>query len=685
MNKSLKKAIMKRTQLANKYHKHSNEENLKKIKKQNNFVNRLYKREKKTFYQKLSLNDLQDNKKFWKNMKPLLSDKNKGDHRITLVKGNDIVSEDKEIAADFSNFFSNAVKNLHIPEIEVSNVDHLTDLVDISIGKHKNHPSVLKIKEVIGNINTTFEFHRISEEEVIAEFKSLETGKSTTFNHIPGNILKDNVDIYYEKVTKIINDNIENNNFPDTLKLADVNPIFKKDHRTNVENYRPVSVLTYTSKIFERILQNQILEQMNGHLSKNLCGYRKGFSTQHALISMTERIRKSLDEKGFSASVLMDLSKAFDCMDHELLLAKLDAYGYSKGAIKMIHSYLNNRWQRVKIHHSFSPWEELLLGVPQGSVLGPILFNIFLNDLLWFINKGEVCNYADDTTLYGSNKDLNILLNNLELDCSNAIKWFKMNSMRLNPDKCKLIVFGQKDHPVTVKVGEFVIKEQNEVELLGVIIDNKLTFWKHLKGKIKKANRKLAVIKRNQSYLQYQQKKAVLSSFVHSQLAHAPLVWMFHTKDLNHRINKIQERALRLLYNDEGSNFSELLQKDGSFTIHERNIQILLIEMFKAKNKLEPSLLREIFQESDYKGPELRSSKCFLRPSVRTQKYGVRSLQNLGVILWNQLPKNIQEEDTLNKFKSYVKKWRPIKCPCDLCGTYLRGLGKINLCNCNNC
>ena len=146
-------------------------------------------------------------------------------------------------------------------------------------------------------------------------------------------------------------------------------------------------------------------------------------------------------------------------------------------------------------------------GGAQGSVLGPILFNIFLNDLLWFINKGEVCNYADDTTLYGSNKDLNILLNNLELDCSNAIKWFKMNSMRLNPDKCKLIVFGQKDHPVTVKVGEFVIKEQNEVELLGVIIDNKLTFWKHLKGKIKKANRKLAVIKRNQSYLQYQQKK----------------------------------------------------------------------------------------------------------------------------------------------------------------------------------
>ena len=174
----------------------------------------------------------------------------------------------------------------------------------------------------------------------------------------------------------------------------------------------------------------------------------------------------------------------------------------------------------------------------------------------------------------------------------------------------------------------------------------------------------------------------MLSSFVHSQLAYCPLVWMFHNQDLNHRINKIQERALRLLYNDEESNFSELLHKNGLFTVHERNIQVLLVEMFKAKNKLEPSLLRDIFQENVYTGPVLRGSKCFLRPSVRTHRYGVRSLQNLGVILWNQLPKNIQEEETLNKFKIFIKKWRPYKGPCGLCGTYLRDLGKVNMCTC---
>ena len=159
--------------------------------------------------------------------------------------------------------------------------------------------------------------------------------------------------------------------FPNNLKLANVTPVFKKEDASLLKNYRPVSVLPVVSKIYERIMQKQILEYIDKHLSPHLCGYRKGYSTQTALISMLEKWKLSIDNKGFAGGVLMDLSKAFDTINHQLLLAKLHAYGFSKQALAIVCSYLSNRKQRIKINNVFSSWKDLILGVPQGSVLGP--------------------------------------------------------------------------------------------------------------------------------------------------------------------------------------------------------------------------------------------------------------------------------------------------------------------------
>ena len=418
---------MKKTQLANKRHKTNDEEDFRLYKMQKNFVNRECKRAKKNYFNDLDVKCLQDNKKFWKTVGNEFSDKTKGNHKITLVKGNNIISNDDEVAKEFDNVFTNAVNKLDIPQIQINEVEDIYDVVDTAILKYKDHPSILKIIENMPITSQEFEFQPVSEPYILKEIKGLKSGKASLFKHIPGKILKENADLLYKKMTDLINTNLENNSFPDSLKLADVNPVHKKDVRINPENYRPISVLTSTSKVFERVLHDQINSKMKGVLSSKLCGYRKGFGSQHALISMIEQWRKSLDKKGYAGGVLMDLSKAFDCMNHELLLAKLYAYGFGKNSIKTIHSYLKNRWQRVKINHSFSQWTELLLGVHQGSVLGPLLFNIYLNDLIWFIENGEVCNYADDTTPYSCNEDLNILKSNLEGDCLNAIEWLKNN------------------------------------------------------------------------------------------------------------------------------------------------------------------------------------------------------------------------------------------------------------------
>jgi len=684
VTKVLRKAIIKKNQLAKK--RFDNTESEKQFKKQKNFVDREIKRAKKDFFNSLDVRHIQDNKNFWKLFGENLSDKVKGKQKISLVKENHILSDDTSVAEEFSTYFAEAVERLEIPSITLNNVSEgIQCPVEIAVVKYEDHPSILKILEkkaekgVLGG-DQTFSFKKTNRKQIFKWLKSLKPGKATTFKHIPSKLLVNNADIFSSEMEKHINKGIEDASFPDTSKFADVCPVHKKGLRTSADKYRPVSVVNHTGKIFEKEMHDQIYKFMRNILSDKLCGYRKGFSTQHALISMTEQWRKSLDKKGFAGAVLMDLSKAFDCMNHELLLAKLNAYGLDKRSLMLINSYLTNRWQRVKVNTSFSKWTELLLGVPQGSVLGPLLFNIFLNDLIWFI-EGDVTNFADDTTIYVCDKVLENLKSKLEKDSSNALDWFKNNYMKLNTDKCKLIVAGRKGQEISVNVGNSEIREEKEAELLGVNVDNRLSFEKHLNSKIKKANSKLLAIRRHQHYLTFRQKKITLSSFVHCQFSYAPLVWMFQSRGINNKINRTHKKALSILYNDYESSFESLLEKDKGFTIHERNLQKLMTEMYKAKNNIEPNLLRDIFEASDYNGPRLRSSTYFKRPNVDTVKYGDQSLQNLGVQLWKQLPETARLMNSLSGFITFIKNWRPPNCPCNICKVYIYDLGYCNVCS----
>ena len=411
-------------------------------------------------------------------------------------------------------------------------------------------------------------------------------------------------------------------------------------------------------------------------LSNYQCGFRKNYSSQHCLLVMLERWKRCLDKKGSAGVLLTDLSKAFDCLNHDLLIAKLHAYGFDYNSLKLIQDYLSYRFQRVRINSSYSSWKTILQGVPQGSILGPVLFNIYLTDLFLFTADSNIANYADDNSPYACKANSDLVITQLQEDTSKLLRWFSDNSLKANPDKFHLIT-SDTDENISITVGQYNIHNSNNHNLLGVIIDNKLTFNEHVSSLCKKATQKLHALIRVSRFMNTDKKRVIMKSFITSHFNYCPLIWMLHSRLLNTRINKIHERALRIVYNDNISTFDNLLEKDNSVTVHERNIQTLAIELYKVLNGLSPKIMNDIFSIKENIGHSSRFP--FTTSNVRTVAYGTETISFLGPKIWSILPKEIKESKSLVEFKTKIKKWRPKECPCRLCKTYLGGVGFINV------
>ena len=251
----------------------------------------------------------------------------------------------------------------------------------------------------------------------------------------------------------------------------------------------------------------------------------------------------------------------------------------------------------------------------------------------------DVCNFADDTTFYVCDNDL---VNRLEHDSFLAIEWFQVNYMKLNTDKYHFLLAGYKYEQVWANVGDDKICESQKEKLLGVIIDRNLNFKNHVSNICSRANRKLTALGRLSKLLHLDKKRNLMKSFVESQFAYCPLIWMFHSRELNRKINKFQEKSLRMVYANDTSTYEELLKMDGSVSAHYRNIQTLAIEMYKSKYNLSTDILNNLFSENIYTGPVLRSHLEFNLPRVNTVRYGHNSLRSLGAKIWSLVPEQIK-------------------------------------------
>ena len=260
---------------------------------------------------------------------------------------------------------------------------------------------------------------------------------------------------------------------------------------------------------------------------------------------MIENFKKSLDQGCEYAALLTDLSKAFDCLPHDLIIAKLHAYGFDKVSLRLMHSYLTDRYQRVKINNSYSLWSLIKHGVPQGSILGPILFNIFLCDMFFMVDNIDIASYADDNTPYSVGKSQCDLEIKLQIASVKVFKWFHKNCLKANQDKCHFL--SSLDINKMFSLPACILQNSNSQKLLGVTVDRMLNFNKHVTSLSDKGSKKIQALSRIFPCIPQTQKGLLVNAYFMFQFGYCPLVWINHSRTLNKHINGLHKRALSLV------------------------------------------------------------------------------------------------------------------------------------------
>ena len=351
----------------------------------------------------------------------------------------------------------------------------------------------------------------------------------------------------------MINVSLKEGVFPGLCKEAYVCPIYKKNDRFKCENYRPISLLPNISKIFERVMYNRLedfLEQQD-IIYRFQFGFRKRLSTTHALLSITEQIRKSLDNKMYACGVFVDLEKAFDTVNHKILLSKLDHYGIRGVANAWLKSYLSNRHQCVKYEDVLSEVMPITCGVPQGSILGPLLFLLYINDMNKALKFSTTYHFADDTNLLCSSKNMKDLRKAMNKDLKLLYTWLCANRLSLNVGKTEFIVFQsrrqQAHERITLKLNNATIYESFKLKYLGLILDYQLNWKAHITELCKKLARAVGLMYKIRHFCPEEVIRTLYFSIFNSHVAYGLPVWGSCNQEDLRKIQTLQNQALRAM------------------------------------------------------------------------------------------------------------------------------------------
>ena len=365
-----------------------------------------------------------------------------------------------------------------------------------------------------------------------AKLNSLKTNKAIGLDNISARLLKDSADVITTSLTKLYNRSLATSIFPAVWKCGKVTALFKSGDHCNANNYRPITILPTASKILERAVHSQVYSYLlrENILTPKQFGFRPKLSTAIALTYFTDNILDNLDKGSIAGAVFLDLSKAFDTVSHDRLIQKLGTIGFSQPTINWFSSYLSNRFQVTSIGLEQSSTQPVHVGVPQGSILGPLLFLIYVNEIPSTVNSCDISLYADDTVLFCSAKTTIELEQKLNSDLQNLSRWFGANRLTLNTSKCKFMVFGSnaklaKLQNINLLINNRPLNRVESFKYLGITLNQTLSWSDHIEALFTKVNQSLGIIRRVKHLLTVGSRRTLVNSLVMPIFDYADFVW----------------------------------------------------------------------------------------------------------------------------------------------------------------
>ena len=607
----------------------------KEYRKQRNKVTSLVRSSQKLYFSKMISNN-NDTASLWK-----------GINKITQKSRNKTCTHYPWSPNSFNDHFIGIGESLGVNQVCPDKYDLPATLVDFCNSRLSN--------------NDSLEIPKLGVHEVGKLITEMKNKKSMGPDKISASLLKLSLPYIVEPLTFIYNSCITHATVPPAFKTAQVLPLPKSKDITDLNNFRPISLLSVLSKPLERHIHKHLMEHLEKHrlLYTFQSGFRPLHSCQSALTHLCDRWLLAVNQRKLSGTIFLDLKKAFDLVNHKILTQKLSVYLRNPTSQSLIESYLNNRSQYVFCNGNFSSNKTVSRGVPQGSVLGPLLFCIFINDLPLSISNPKVsCDlFADDASLHSSSTQISDVQRSLQCGLNDVIKWCNLNQMIIHPKKTKsMIVTSRQKHQMCplslyLTIDNIPVEQVRSHKILGTIIDEQLCWKNQINSVCKKLSRNVYLLNRLKPYIDSNARKMFFYAHCISHINYASTVWSGAAQNHLKKLDSLYNRATKIILPEP---LLSTLEKQAALDILPLDKQLKfakLIAVFKARHQLAPEYVSALLTRSDR-----NNSMNYLLPSTRINMYK-SSFSFSGALLWNSLPCNIKSSCTINGFKYKLRKY----------------------------